>query len=78
LSGRGRVSDGGGVYSMLQFQLEGRDDGTKRCRKIKMRQRARLGSMGKKRDMAWWCGNVGQRRGGTVEGKKKTTSVGLT
>jgi hypothetical protein len=31
------VADGGGVNSMLQFQLEMKCDGTKRCRKIKWR-----------------------------------------
>jgi hypothetical protein len=36
---------------MLRFQLDGRGGETKRCQK--MRQRAHLDSMGRKRDMAW-------------------------
>jgi hypothetical protein len=41
---------GGGEDSMLQFQLERGDDEMKCCRKMKRRQRARLDSMGRKRD----------------------------
>jgi hypothetical protein len=55
------------------------DGGAKYCRKIKWRQRDRLGSMGRKRDTTQQHGNVGQRRGGTREGKRKEMSlVGLT
>jgi hypothetical protein len=64
-----KAAYGGGVYSMFQFQLERGADGTKRCRKMKQRQRARLGSMERKRDPAWWCDDVGRRRGDTGEGK---------
>jgi hypothetical protein len=63
------VVDGGGVDSMLQYRLERGGDGMKRCRKMKRRQRARLGSMGRKRDMVQRRGDVGRRRGGTGEGK---------
>jgi hypothetical protein len=45
-----RVADGGGADLMLQFQLERGGDGTKWCRKMKRRQRAHLGSMGRKRN----------------------------
>jgi hypothetical protein len=48
-----RVAGGGDADSMLQFWLEKGDDGTKRCRKIKWRLRARLVSMKTKRDIAW-------------------------
>jgi hypothetical protein len=41
----------GGADLMLRFQLERGGDGTKRCRKMKQRQRARIGSMRMKRDM---------------------------
>jgi hypothetical protein len=44
------VADGDGADSILQFRLERGDDRIKYCRKIKWRQRARLGSMGRKRD----------------------------
>jgi hypothetical protein len=43
----------------------------KHCRKLKRRQRARLGSMGRKRDTARQRGDIGRRRGGTGEGKGK-------
>jgi hypothetical protein len=42
----------GDVNSMLQFQSERGGDGTKRYRKIKWRQRTRLGSMERKHDTA--------------------------
>jgi hypothetical protein len=45
LDGLRRVACDGGVDSMLKFQLEMRGDGTKCYRKMKQRQRARLGSM---------------------------------
>jgi hypothetical protein len=41
----------------------------KRCRKIKRGQRARIGSMGMKRDTARRRGDIDRRRGGTGEGK---------
>jgi hypothetical protein len=44
-------------------------DGMKHCRKMKMRQQARLSSMGRKRDMVRWRGDVGWRRGSTDEEK---------
>jgi hypothetical protein len=62
------VAGGGGVDSMLQFWLEMRGDGTNYCQKMKWRQRARLGSMGRKRDTAQ-RGDVCRRRGDTREGK---------
>jgi hypothetical protein len=57
------VVGGGGADLMLWFRLNRGGNETKCCQKMKQRQRARLGSMEKKRD------NVGQRRGGTGEGK---------
>jgi hypothetical protein len=73
------VADDGGTNSMLQFRLERGGDRTKHYRKMKRRQRAHLGSIGRKRDRTRQRGDVDQRRGGTVEGKmKKTTLVGLT
>jgi hypothetical protein len=49
---------------------------TKRCRRMKRRQRARIGFMGRK------CDDVGRRRGGTVEWKgrrrRQLAGVNLT
>jgi hypothetical protein len=63
------VAAGGGADSMLQFQLERGCDMMKNCREMKWRQRARLDSMGRKRDTTQRRGDVGRRRGGTEEGK---------
>jgi phage FluMu protein Com len=38
----------GGMNSMVQFQLERKGNGTKRCRKMKQMQWARLGLMERK------------------------------
>jgi hypothetical protein len=65
------VAYGGGANSMLQFQLEMRGDGTIRCRKMKWMQRARLGSIGRKRDMVSWRDDAGWRRCGTEEEKRR-------
>jgi hypothetical protein len=54
---------------MLPFRFERGGDGTKRCQKMKQRQRVHLGSMGRKRDTTWWRDDIGGRRGGTGEGK---------
>jgi hypothetical protein len=43
-----RIACGAGADLIYQFQLERGGDGTKYCQKIKMRQRARLGSIGRK------------------------------
>jgi hypothetical protein len=67
----GRVAYGGGANSLLQFQLERGSDGTKLCRKMKRRQRAHLGSMGRKRDPFWWRDDVSRRRSSTEEGKRR-------
>jgi hypothetical protein len=64
-----RVVCGGGAYSILQSRLESGGDETKRCRKKKRRQRARLGSIGRKRDTARRCDDIGQSRDGTGEEK---------
>jgi hypothetical protein len=45
------VTSGGSADSMFQFLLKRGGDRTKRCRKIKRGQRARLGSMKMKCDM---------------------------
>jgi hypothetical protein len=57
------------VDSMFQFWLERGGDRTKHCRNMNQRQRARLGSMGRKRDMVRQRDDVSQRRGGTEEGR---------
>jgi hypothetical protein len=62
------VAGDGGADSMLQFLL---GDRMKRCQKIKRRQRARLGLMGRNRDTVQRHGDVGRRRWGTGEGKGK-------
>jgi hypothetical protein len=62
------VTDSGGVDSMLQFQLERRDDVMKCCRKMKRRQRAHLDSMRRKRNMTWQ-NDIARRRGATRERK---------
>jgi hypothetical protein len=49
--------------------------GMKHCQKMKQRQWARLGPMGRKSNTVRRCGDVGRRRGGTRE---ETTPVGLT
>jgi hypothetical protein len=73
------VIDGGGVYSILQFQIEKGCDGTKRCQKMKWMQRARLGSMGRKCDTTWRRGDIDRRRGGTEEGKgRRQANANLT
>jgi hypothetical protein len=63
------VADGGGADSMLRFQIERGGDGTKRCQKIKRRQRAHLSYMERKRDTARRHGDICQMKGGTREGK---------
>jgi hypothetical protein len=60
------VARGGSVDSILQFRLERGGDGMKL---MKRRQQAHLGSTGRKHDTARRCGDVGQRRRGTMEGK---------
>jgi hypothetical protein len=60
-----------GEDSMFQFRLEMGDNRTKRCYKIKRRQRTRLDSMGMKRVMTQRCGDIGWRRGDTGERKEK-------
>jgi hypothetical protein len=52
VNGLGRVAGGGGADSMLRFWLEKRGGGTKRCGKMKQRQRDHLSSMERKRDTA--------------------------
>jgi hypothetical protein len=63
------VADGGGVDSILRFQLKMGGDGTKCCRKMRWRQRACLGYIERKRDTTRWRDNVDWRRGGTGEEK---------
>jgi hypothetical protein len=64
-----RVSCFGGVDSMLRFRLVRGGNEMNHPQKKKRRQRARLGSMGRKRDTVRWCGDVSRRRGGAGEGK---------
>jgi hypothetical protein len=53
-----RVSDGGVANSLLQFQLERGGDEMKHYRKMKQRQRAHLGSMGRKHDTTRRCDDI--------------------
>jgi hypothetical protein len=69
LGSPGRVAGGGGADPLLQFWLERGGDEMKCCQKMKKRQRALLGSMGRKCDTARRHGDIGQRRGDTREGK---------
>jgi hypothetical protein len=68
------VDGGGAADSILQFRLERGSDGMKYCRKMKQRQQAHLGSMGRKCDMTRWHGDIGRRRGDTEEGKREETT----
>jgi hypothetical protein len=63
------VADSGGADSILRFCLEGEGDGMKRCRRIKRRQRACLGSMGRKCYTTQWHGDVSRRKDSTGEGE---------
>jgi hypothetical protein len=73
-----RVACGGGVDSMLQFRLERGGDRTKRCWKMNRRQRARLGSIGRKCDTMRWCDDVDRSRDGTEERKgRRRCHLGL-
>jgi hypothetical protein len=65
-----QVAGGGGADSILRFRLERGGDGMKRCQKMKQRERARLSSMGRKRDTARRRGDVDQMIGDTREGKR--------
>jgi hypothetical protein len=69
LGGSRRVACGGDANSMLQFWFERGGDMTKHSWKIKRRQRARLGSMGRKCDTVRSCDDVGRSRCSTKEGK---------
>jgi hypothetical protein len=66
---QGKVVDDSGIDLILRFQLERGCDGMKRCRKIKQMQRARLDSIGMKRDTVRWRDDVGWRRADTGDGK---------
>jgi hypothetical protein len=57
------------VNSILHFRLKRGGDGTKRCQKMKRRQRAHLDSMKRKRDTMQWRDEIGWSRGGTEEEK---------
>jgi hypothetical protein len=57
------------VNLILQFRLKRGGDETKHCQKMKQRQRARLGSIGRKCDMVQQRDDIDQRRSGTEEGK---------
>jgi hypothetical protein len=52
----GWLAGGSGAVSMLWFRLERGGDGMKCCWKMKRMLYACLGSMGRKRDTAWWNG----------------------
>jgi hypothetical protein len=63
------VAGDSGADSMFRFRLERGGDGMKHCWKMKRRQQALLGSMGRKRDTTRRHDDVGQRRCGNREGK---------
>jgi hypothetical protein len=56
-----RVAGGGNADSMLWFWLERRGDEVNHCQKMKRRQQAYLGSMGRKRDTT--CAHVATSTG---------------
>jgi hypothetical protein len=58
-----------GADSMLQFRLEREGDMMKHFRKMKRKQRTRLGSMGRKRDMVRRHGDIARWRRDIGEGK---------
>jgi hypothetical protein len=63
---------------MLRFWLERGGGETKLYQKMKRMQRARLGSMERKRDMVRQRGDVGRRRDNTGGGEREgMTLVGL-
>jgi hypothetical protein len=47
----------------------------KHCRKMKRRQRVRLGSMGRKRDTTRWCGYVSWADVNLIETKNEKKSM---
>jgi hypothetical protein len=53
------VAGDSGADSMYWFRFERGGDRTKRCRKMKRRQLAHLGFMGRKRDTTQQRGDVG-------------------
>jgi hypothetical protein len=63
------VASGDGADLMLQFQIDRGGDGTKRYRKMKRRQRARLDCIRRKCDTTRQGDNVGCRIGDTGDGK---------
>jgi hypothetical protein len=67
-----RVAYDGGVVSILQFQLKRGGDGTKRCRRMKQRQRTHLDLIGRKRDTVRRRDDIDRRKGGTGEGKGRS------
>jgi hypothetical protein len=52
------MTGGGGADLIFRFQLKRGGDGMKYCRKMKRSQRARLDSIGRKRDTVRRRGNV--------------------
>jgi hypothetical protein len=64
-------------FNVLVSAREG-DDGTKRCRKMKRRQRACLGSMERKRDTARWRDTSIEERWHRGGKREETTSARLT
>jgi hypothetical protein len=49
------VASSSGANSMLQFRFKKEGGGTKHCRKMKQKQRAHLGLIGRKRDTVRRC-----------------------
>jgi hypothetical protein len=68
---------GGWPAAVFQFWLERGGDGMKYCQKIKQRQRARLGSIGRKCDTAQQRGDMDREVAPGSE-REETTPVVLT
>jgi hypothetical protein len=78
LGGPGRVICCGGADSMLRFRLERGGDGMKHCLKMKQRQWAHLGSMGRKHDTVQKWRRRPEERRHRAEEREETTPVVLT
>jgi hypothetical protein len=64
------VAGDSGVDSMFRFQLKSGGNWTKCSQMMKRMQRAHLGSMERKRHLAWWRGNIDRRRGTAGRGNE--------
>jgi hypothetical protein len=55
----------------FNFGSRGERDGMKHCRKMKRMQQTHLDSIERKRDTSQQCDDIGQRKCGTEEGKRR-------